>query len=316
MSSMRQPLQGKNINKSLNTSYLGFKAPGSQDIRRSSRPHDEPTSQNFSTWRYRDSQARRLSFKPPSVIIENDDSEKSLSAKPEEGWKVAVRRQSFRGNRPANDFTSGNVRKNSMSVASRGGLRRPSVGSHYKQSALPVCERDPKLAEIEQNAGACLNRSSFKVGLIFRTVVHEALMDKHIEKGAKGRTESDYGPISTKFRKMIVISLHEDHCICLPIYTHNGEGCENKTKRDEFVSIRDTRSNVSAEDFQAETKHDPMITGDMIAGTEIYSSKAVIHITYPICHRYSSRLILEGELHRLYTPKLKRLFGQYLGFGT
>ncbi|KAI9775002.1 MAG: hypothetical protein M1835_005976 [Candelina submexicana] len=168
-----------------------------------------------------------------------------------------------------------------ISRMSGGESRTPLTSSYLKQSALPISERDHELYEIEKNEGARDNKHSFRSGMISRAVIHDPLAGRKAAKGRKGRTESNYGPICTKYTKLIVIGIYDDHVVALPIYTHNGEGLNHKLNPDGYVSVRDPRTGVSAEDFRKESKHKPIVAGNLNPDTELYHPKAVVHFTHP-----------------------------------
>ena len=92
--------------------------------------------------------------------------------------------------------------------------------NYYKQSALPVEERDPVSEEIEKNRGIKLEKEKFKPGMIIRAGIYE--QDYRGDKGVseatladRYRSETRYGAVYTKFRKMIVISLLHGHYVAL-----------------------------------------------------------------------------------------------------
>lgn len=87
--------------------------------------------------------------------------------------------------------------------------------SYYKQSVLPVEERDPVLLEVEQNKGSKISKALYKPGMIIRVILHEPHFNLASMVADKNRTESIFGPIHSKYRKMIVIALYEDHYIAM-----------------------------------------------------------------------------------------------------
>lgn len=99
--------------------------------------------------------------------------------------------------------------------------------SHYKQSYLPVEERDSVLLEAEHNKGKQLPKESFKPGTIIRAILHEpdfqgVARASDVTRADRFRTDSVPGPIYTKTRKMIVLATFHDNYIAVPLYTHNG----------------------------------------------------------------------------------------------
>lgn len=189
--------------------------------------------------------------------------------------------------------------------------RPKKLPSHYKQSCLPVEERDPVLVEVERNKGLKLPKESFKPGTIFRAVLHEP--DFKGVAGATNFTEIDrfrttdtvHGPIYTKTRKMIVLATYQDNYIALPIYTHNGRGLEGKTKPEEFVSVRDHRVRGP---FTQLSVHRPLVTEHLNEGIEPFHVKAAVHITYPVSRKYTLPVVQEGRLRPESIRYLSSLF--------
>ena len=87
--------------------------------------------------------------------------------------------------------------------------------SHYRQSALPVEERDPILVEVEQNKGRKIAKQLYKPGMIVRAIVHEPHFNAAANVVDPNKTQSIFGPIYSKYRKMIVIALYEDHYVAM-----------------------------------------------------------------------------------------------------
>ena len=161
--------------------------------------------------------------------------------------------------------------------------------------------------------GNCLSRDLVKPGTIIRAPLHEAHFGIPESPGFsedKSTTPSRYGPIHTKVRKMIIISCYEDHYVCLPCYSHQGRGLERKTKPDEFVSIRDHR-NTNAADFQALSKHTPLVTGQLTDVTEPFHPSSIIRLTYPVSRPYASNCVKEGQLTRESLDRLIKLYVKY-----
>lgn len=159
--------------------------------------------------------------------------------------------------------------------------------SGYKQSCLPVDEKDSALLEIEGNRGVKLSKKSFRPGMIISAALHE--QDYAGVSTASDTTATDqyktgsmFGTIHTKYRKMIVLVLLQEHCVATPLFSHNRWGLENKPKPDEFVSVRDHRSN---EPFQAQSKHKPLVTESMNSGINPYHPLTTAHFTYPVSRK-------------------------------
>lgn len=187
--------------------------------------------------------------------------------------------------------------------------RQKSTSSYMKQSCLPVDERDPDLLHAEQNRGRVLAKEVFKLGMIIRAALHEPLLSGATDLTDKNKGSSIYGPVFSKVRKMIVVALYEDHYIALPVYTHNGNGLQGKTKADEYVSVKDHRSQTP---FTPLSKHLPLVTETVNPGIDPFHPNATAHLTYPVSRKYNLRVTPEGILDTNSVKKLIALFNDYM----
>lgn len=96
-----------------------------------------------------------------------------------------------------------------------------------------------------------LPRREFKKGVIIRAPLHEqdyqgASRQSNVTAAdAHNKTESRFGTIYTKYRKMIVVECYQDHYIAVPLFTHGGRGLQYKRKPEEYirlVHLSDSRS--------------------------------------------------------------------------
>ena len=51
----------------------------------------------------------------------------------------------------------------------------------------------------------------------------------------KNTTQSRYGLINSKVRKMIVVECYADHYVAVALFTHNGKGLSRKKKPEEYI---------------------------------------------------------------------------------
>ena len=191
---------------------------------------------------------------------------------------------------------------------------RPNNGSIYKESCLPVADGDLVLMEAQNSKGSKIPKESYRLGMLIRAPMHEP----DLNQGGAGnstvtvadmyRSETKFGPIHTKVRKAIVIALYQDHYLAVPLFTHNGNGLLNKVKPDEFVSVRDHRSQ---EGFQALSKHLALSTEQMNAGINPLHTKSTAHITYPNSRKYDLPVVQEGRLAQVSTNRLIKLFNEH-----
>ena len=155
-----------------------------------------------------------------------------------------------------------------------------------------------------------LSKYLFKPGMIVRGICHEqdfhnAANGSTMTLADRYTTESKFGLIHSKYRKMIVVGLYDNHYLALPLYTHNGNGISRKAKPDEFVSVHDHRS---LEPFTKQTRHSPLVTGEMNEGINPIDPQSCAHITHPMARKYDLPLVVEGYLNKESTGRLWDLF--------
>ncbi len=143
-------------------------------------------------------------------------------------------------------------------------------------------------------------KSEYRVGMIFRAPHHEQHWNPHGSKaGDSSRTESFAGPICTKTRKMIVVALHSDNYVAIPLYTHNGNGLSRKENADDYVSVFDHRYAENPSYFQGLkplSNHRPLLTGFMYPTARLIDEKSTAHFTYPVSRSYGLSIIPEGQI--------------------
>ncbi|KAL8738459.1 MAG: hypothetical protein Q9190_008005 [Brigantiaea leucoxantha] len=183
------------------------------------------------------------------------------------------------------------------------------------------------------NRSVKLPKSHFKPGMIIRAPLHEQDF-----KGGKGTsiagsnatavtaaadekytTESRFGPIFTKYRKMIVVAMHEDNYVAVPLYTHNGKGLKHKTAPDEFVSIRDHRLQDHHDQhggWSKLSKWDPLVTEYVRDGIDVFDRMSTAHLAYPVSRKYVLPVVHEGQLRATSLRMLVELFAKIGGVGV
>ncbi|KAI4222267.1 MAG: hypothetical protein L6R36_006266 [Xanthoria steineri] len=177
--------------------------------------------------------------------------------------------------------------------------------AHYK-SDLPA---EAKLC------GKPIHRDQYRPGMIIRAYVHEqdyeaASSKSNVTvKSDKHRSITNYGPIFTKRRPMIVLAKREDHYIAIPIFTHNGNGIHHKKRPDEYVSIKDHRSN---DDSPPQSKYPHLETQTMAPESEHLRSKSTVHITYALSRRYDLPVTIMGQLTDQSLHQLIEYFNRFV----
>lgn len=151
-------------------------------------------------------------------------------------------------------------------------------------------------------------RGDFRLGMIVRAPVHEQdARASNMTTADKYTTDSRFGPIYTKYRKMIIVGLYQDHYLAAPLYTHNGQGLANKANPDEFVSVRDHRFDGY---FAALSCHQPLITNYFNPGIYVMDPMTTAHITYPLSRRYNLPIVFEGCIDEESISRMVNIFNK------
>ncbi|KAL9000731.1 MAG: hypothetical protein Q9169_000767 [Polycauliona sp. 2 TL-2023] len=218
------------------------------------------------------------------------------------------------------------------------GLNRPSAAAVARSACGPYQRHGPSNRSFipdpeqeffrqrrEANQFVRIPAEKYKLGMIIRAPLHEQDSAVARRAGAGGgssvataaseatkaehyKTESRMGTIFTKQRKMIVVALHTEHYVTIPLYTHNGRGLVNKRRPEEFVSVKDHRYK---EDFVKLSKHDPLVTEMVRDGIDLFDAKSTAHLAYPVSRRYALPVIYEGHLRSSSLRILVTLYNRY-----
>ncbi|KAI1123540.1 hypothetical protein F5Y10DRAFT_269959 [Nemania abortiva] len=137
---------------------------------------------------------------------------------------------------------------------------------------------------------------SYRVGIIFSAPHHTAGSSDEgwVSISDPYQTATPFGIVYSKFRKMVVIKVFGEHCICVPIYSHNGRGLEGKEFIKEYVSIRDVSD---PKPVVPEGLHMKLLA---VANPEfrgkVVSGKSNVKLTEFFSHRFTAPATMEGEL--------------------
>ncbi|KAI4097804.1 MAG: hypothetical protein LQ344_000076 [Seirophora lacunosa] len=185
--------------------------------------------------------------------------------------------------------------------------------SHYKQDCIPKAERDPAREAIEACKGKILHKSQFKPGMLIRGWLHEqdysaTSTGSNLTVMDPCRSDTRFGTVCSKYRKMIVLALFEDHYLAIPMFTHNGNGLEFKTNTNEFISVHDHRYKG---EHVKQNGHKPLVTEVINRGIDLYDLKCTAHVTYALSRRYDLEIVLEGALTKPSTNRLIELYHKF-----
>ena len=153
-------------------------------------------------------------------------------------------------------------------------------------------------------------RTQYEPGMIIYASMHEPHKNYNPVNPPTDRstTQSAFGPVYSKERPMIVVSMHEKHYVAIPCFTYQGKGPEARIV-DEVVTIHDHRSSLSP--TQPST-HRPLVTAYMYPNSQLLSPATTVHFAYPICRAYSSSCIREGRLTAESRDDLIKLYRESL----
>ncbi|KAL8637575.1 MAG: hypothetical protein Q9228_005163 [Teloschistes exilis] len=190
---------------------------------------------------------------------------------------------------------------------------KPASHSHYKQSCLPVNERDPELLQMELSSGRIYPKDDFRPGMIIRGILHEhdyigASSGSTITITDRNRTESPFGPICTKWRKMIVYCMFQDHYTAVPLFTHNGNDLVYKKKPEEYISIKDHRTK---KEVPPQNRHGYLVTENIDTDLGLFDVKSTAHVTYSLPRKYDLPIKKEGSLTTDSLNHLITIFNYY-----
>ncbi|KAI1111320.1 hypothetical protein F5Y14DRAFT_443399 [Nemania sp. NC0429] len=164
-----------------------------------------------------------------------------------------------------------------------------------------------------RDADRIQEKSKYRVGVIFSAPHHTAGSgdERWVSVSDPYQTATPYGVVHSKYRKMVVIKAFGEHCICLPIYSHNGRGLEGKQDiAEEYVDIRDV---FDRRPQAPEGVYAPLLAvgGPDVRGC-VVTGKSCVKLTEICSHRYDAPATIEGELDDdLSKLRVLRLFREY-----
>jgi hypothetical protein len=124
---------------------------------------------------------------------------------------------------------------------------------------------------------------------------------------------SAHGPVFTKPRYMIVVSLHETTYMAIPLYTYEHKGLLGREHYEhEYVSVRDGR--IPALGFKAQSSYKPIVTDG--TGPRI-KELSTAHFANPVSRNYDLPINVCGRLTDESADRLLTLFKEevYKGLG-
>ncbi|KAF5976936.1 hypothetical protein FCOIX_6800 [Fusarium coicis] len=148
-------------------------------------------------------------------------------------------------------------------------------------------------------------------GAIISAPFHSQNRDDKVSTTNYHTAVSGFGPIYSKYRKMITIEIWGDHAVCLPIYSYNGKGLENRGGMvDEYMDIRDIDDE---EPEEGDTPHKPLMairSQDWPGKNTFICGRSVVKLSEKTTHHGFAKCSIEGSLEK---AEFQRMYKAYLG---
>jgi hypothetical protein len=154
-----------------------------------------------------------------------------------------------------------------------------------------------------------LYRHEYKAGMI----IHAKHVERHIDQYAtEGKNESytkDGTLAFEKGRKYVVLKVRPTHAILLPIFTHNGQGLDNKWCKNNYASIREIDNEQYAEPSESDN---PILWANSInkhgSAYNRMSNTTSVQVDAPKDHKYCWPARIMGYLEPESLADLCKLF--------
>ncbi|KAI0466564.1 hypothetical protein F4859DRAFT_519019 [Xylaria cf. heliscus] len=148
---------------------------------------------------------------------------------------------------------------------------------------------------------------SYEIGAIFSVSYHtpSSRDERWVSVNDPYNTATPFGIVYSKYRKMIVVKVFGEHCVCLPIYSHNGQGFEGKTHSTEQVSIRDVHDKYPEPPEGIHLRLLAVRNRDFRG--KIVCGKSSVKLSEFCSHRYDVPATMEGKLEDKESHSRRRL---------
>ncbi|EPE29016.1 hypothetical protein GLAREA_00174 [Glarea lozoyensis ATCC 20868] len=159
--------------------------------------------------------------------------------------------------------------------------------------------------------GKVLPSYVYTEGKVFSAVFHEQDFNQSGQIQNNFQTITPLGTIYSKLRKYVVVATFDDHCICVPIGTSDGKGLQNKTLKDQFISIREHAYKETAAPAEtefgvlwAEASQEMRNVGKWGRMTD----QTHVNFTSPVTHFFNRRATICGSLRPESITRLRKLW--------
>lgn len=174
-------------------------------------------------------------------------------------------------------------------------------------------------------------KHEFKKGMIFRAALHEEdyMGARHTAYSAPSQISvvaasnlstasglaknhqimTDFGPVYSENRYMVVVVLGPDTYTALPFYTHSGNGTAYKQGKDDYVSVQDHRY---PENCVRQSKHEPVRTHILKEKVKTLHGFTTAHLGNAVSRKYRLPVAHQGRLTDKDTDRLVSLFQKWV----
>ncbi|KAM0803635.1 hypothetical protein BDR22DRAFT_970450 [Usnea florida] len=174
-------------------------------------------------------------------------------------------------------------------------------------------------------------QNEFERGMIFRAALHEE------DYTASGRTAfpppsdmsflaasnmstasalpknhqimTDFGPVYSENRYMVVVVLGPDTYTALPFFTHSGNGTAHKNGKTDYVSIQDHRDLGKC---IPQSEHKPVCTQELKDNTKTLHEFTTANLGIAVSRKYRLPIAYHGKLNDKDTDRLVELFKTWI----
>ncbi|KAL9065931.1 MAG: hypothetical protein Q9161_007915 [Pseudevernia consocians] len=206
-----------------------------------------------------------------------------------------------------------------------------SMGTERQQRQKINCRAGrpnaPTMSLADDRQAYTFPKDEFKKGMIFRAALHEedymgaghtaysAQPEISVVAASGMSTTSglaknhqimtDFGPVYSEYRFMVVVVLGPDTYTALPFYTHSGNGTAYKQGKDDYVSVQDHRYPGKC---VQQSKHHPVCTETLKEKVRNLHELTTAHLGNAVSRKYILPVAHQGRLCDKDTDRLVALF--------
>lgn len=213
--------------------------------------------------------------------------------------------------------------------SSVGSVRKIGTERQQRQTANSRAAKlnSPIMSHADHRQSYSFPKHEFERGMIFRAALHEedykganhaaysapseiSVMAASNMSTASGLAKNhqimtDFGPVYSEYRFMVVVVLGPDTYTALPLYTHSGNGTAYKQGKDDYVSVQDHRCPKKC---VQQSKHDPISTEILKDTVKNLHEFTTAHLGNAVSRKYTLPIAHQGRLTIDDTDRLVSLF--------